>query len=138
MTAEEKTSIAGQVRHFLATMRSIPPPSPQHIGSCGVDGHARDTRAHQKYFGPNCVDEAAFNEYLIGAIPKSLAVTLKKALEEQLRTDHRVVFTHGDLAPRNIMVSEEGKVTGVIDWEDAGWYPAYWEYVKFFPAQLDA
>lgn len=30
------------------------------------------------------------------------------------------VFTHGDLAPRNIMVDAAGRITGVIDWENAG------------------
>ena len=48
-----------------------------------------------------------------------------------LRGGHRIVFTHGDLAPRNITV-QDGKIVGVVYWEDAGWYPEYWEYVKFF------
>lgn len=40
-------------------------------------------------------------------------------------------FTHGDLAPRNVRV-KDGRVTGIIDWEFAGWYPEYWEYTKMF------
>jgi aminoglycoside phosphotransferase len=40
-----------------------------------------------------------------------------------------LVFTHGDLVPHNIMV-QDGHVTGIIDWGESGWYPAYWEYVK--------
>ncbi|OAQ79569.1 phosphotransferase enzyme family domain-containing protein [Purpureocillium lilacinum] len=32
---------------------------------------------------------------------------------------------------KNILV-HDGKVKGIIDWEDSGWYPAYWEFVKFF------
>jgi len=39
----------------------------------------------------------------------------------------RSFFTHGDVAPRNIMVGEAGNVTGTINWETAGWYPDYWE-----------
>jgi hypothetical protein len=30
------------------------------------------------------------------------------------------------------MVSEEGHITGIIDWEYEGWYPEYWEYAKAF------
>jgi aminoglycoside phosphotransferase (APT) family kinase protein len=30
------------------------------------------------------------------------------------------VFTHGDIALRNILVDEQNNVTGVIDWEYAG------------------
>ncbi|TFY63573.1 hypothetical protein EVJ58_g3183 [Rhodofomes roseus] len=40
---------------------------------------------------------------------------------------HTVVLSHGDLAPHNILVMD-GHITGVIDWEAAGWYPEYWEY----------
>lgn len=37
------------------------------------------------------------------------------------------VFTHGDLNPFNVFV-RDGLVVGILDWEFAGWYPAYWEY----------
>lgn len=37
------------------------------------------------------------------------------------------VFTHGDLSSLNIL-SEGDRVTGIVDWEIAGWYPYYWEY----------
>ncbi|KAI9739868.1 MAG: hypothetical protein M1818_004924 [Claussenomyces sp. TS43310] len=36
----------------------------------------------------------------------------------------------------NIMV-KDNKITGLIDWEYAGWYPEYWEYVKFFQRYSD-
>lgn len=62
---------------------------------------------------------------------------LPKALK-----DHPSTFTHCDLVRQNIIVQEhtgtEGhpdrqfKVTGLIDWEYAGWYPRYWEYAVFF------
>jgi hypothetical protein len=38
------------------------------------------------------------------------------------------VFTHADLAPRNILVDKSTyEITGIVDWECAGWYPDYWE-----------
>ncbi|KAH6630799.1 kinase-like domain-containing protein [Chaetomium sp. MPI-SDFR-AT-0129] len=43
-------------------------------------------------------------------------------------TDYPVVFSHADLAARNILV-RDGHVVALLDWECAGWYPAYWEYV---------
>ncbi|OJJ31905.1 hypothetical protein ASPWEDRAFT_43931 [Aspergillus wentii DTO 134E9] len=45
------------------------------------------------------------------------------------KSDH-AVFAHGDIAPRNIMVDENGNIIGIIDWEYAGWYPDYWEYAQ--------
>ena len=42
---------------------------------------------------------------------------------------HDIVFTHADLHFSNIMVSD-GHISGIIDWETAGWYPDYWEYCR--------
>lgn len=39
-----------------------------------------------------------------------------------------IVFTHGDIAARNIIV-RDGQIVALLDWETAGWYPEYWEYV---------
>lgn len=43
-----------------------------------------------------------------------------------------IVFTHDDLVPPNILLSPgpNPKVVAIIDWAQAGWYPAYWEYCK--------
>jgi aminoglycoside phosphotransferase (APT) family kinase protein len=41
------------------------------------------------------------------------------------------VFTHGDIAPRNIMVDETYRITGILDWEEGGWYLDYWELHTF-------
>lgn len=35
-------------------------------------------------------------------------------------------FYHADLGPTNIMVSEDGELSGIIDWESAGYYPRFW------------
>ena len=51
-------------------------------------------------------------------------------LPDMLPRSNRSVFTHGDIAPRNIMVDDENKITGILDWEYAGWYPDYWEYAQ--------
>lgn len=52
----------------------------------------------------------------------------------ELPDDVPIVFTHADLHPSNIIVSprEAGspRVVSVIDWQQSGWYPAYWEYCK--------
>lgn len=51
---------------------------------------------------------------------------------EKLPDDAEVVFTHADLHPSNIMVDPDSpsKVLAVLDWEQSGWYPDYWEYCK--------
>lgn len=36
------------------------------------------------------------------------------------------IFSHGDLTPWNIMV-HNGRISGVVDWAEAGWYPYFWD-----------
>lgn len=40
-----------------------------------------------------------------------------------------MVFAHSYLAPRNILVTEDGHATAVLDWENTSWYLRYREYV---------
>ncbi|CRK13894.1 hypothetical protein BN1723_010163 [Verticillium longisporum] len=46
--------------------------------------------------------------------------------------DSKVVFTHGDLHPTNIMVNPVSpeQIVAIIDWEQSGWWPDYWEFCK--------
>ena len=91
-----------------------------------------------------------------GWIPMFFSRHLAAALK-----NHGVKFTHGDLHMRNILVekvlTKSGivgtgssaaeadqlwgyRVKGIVDWESAGWYPAYWEYasaVARFQSQSD-
>ncbi len=47
------------------------------------------------------------------------------------------LFTHGNVAPRNILVDEDCRITGIVDWELAGWYPEYWEYANIMKPSRD-
>lgn len=46
--------------------------------------------------------------------------------------DSAIKFTHGDLHPSNIMVTSTAPyhVIAILDWEQSGWLPAYWEVRK--------
>jgi hypothetical protein len=35
-------------------------------------------------------------------------------------------FYHADLGPSNILVSKDGTIAGVLDWESAAYYPKFW------------
>ncbi|CAG7559102.1 unnamed protein product [Fusarium equiseti] len=82
------------------------------------------------------------------------SVWLPRFFTQQLGTalkDHPARFTHTDLHMRNVVVERvlkpsmsgnaevdgeeaeqdyEYRVKGLVDWESAGWYPAYWEYAS--------
>lgn len=38
------------------------------------------------------------------------------------------MFTHGDFKAHNVLVGYDGHLSGLLDWESAGWYPEYWEF----------
>lgn len=44
---------------------------------------------------------------------------------------HPFVFTHHDLAPRNIILDPEGQLW-IIDWDCAGFYPEFYEYAGMY------
>lgn len=43
--------------------------------------------------------------------------------------EHGICFTHSDLHLSNLMV-KSGRLCGIIDWENAGFRPEYWEYTR--------
>ncbi|KLU85745.1 hypothetical protein MAPG_04765 [Magnaporthiopsis poae ATCC 64411] len=42
--------------------------------------------------------------------------------------DPELVFTHTDLAPRNLILEDRTGHLWVVDWDEAGFYPRYFEY----------
>ncbi|KAF8868882.1 hypothetical protein CPB85DRAFT_1242272, partial [Mucidula mucida] len=47
------------------------------------------------------------------------------------RKRHKLVFMHEDLAPHNILV-QDGRITVLLDWGSARWYPEHMEYLLFY------
>jgi aminoglycoside phosphotransferase (APT) family kinase protein len=84
-------------------------------------------------FGP-FEDIDSFYRHLLRKV-KKIAGESREALLFQklisLKPSHKpcVVFSHADLAPQNILI-HRGKITGIIDWEQSGWWPYWWEYGK--------
>lgn len=51
-------------------------------------------------------------------------------------------FSNSDVHEGNVMI-KDGNFAGLIDWELAGFYPSWWEYInsspslsRYFPAQI--
>lgn len=79
----------------------------------------------------------SFNDWLLIAALRQTTVPekLDGSYRDLLPDRGNVYFTHGDLTLGNIIVSGapgSKKVIGIVDWEQAGWYPEYWEYCKMF------
>jgi len=125
---EQKLDLAGQLKRILCELRGL---KGQYIGSL-YRGKAVDGRRFDVEGGP-FETEVQFNQFLLSDTLSSTPTILRDIASRSLSTDHDIVFTHGDFAPRNIIV-RDGQVVGILDWEYSGWYPEYWEFVKTFNA----
>ncbi|KIY51696.1 kinase-like protein [Fistulina hepatica ATCC 64428] len=128
---EQRSRVATQLRDVVAQLRQLPPPPHVARGTVGsLHGQAmRDSRISCAYcFGPYS-SESEFNDRLIEAADPFMDRGLSEPVREQMRNDHRIVFTHGDLTPRNILIRGD-TVMAIVDWEESGWLPEHWELVK--------
>jgi tRNA A-37 threonylcarbamoyl transferase component Bud32 len=127
---EERSSIIEQLRGYMEQLRSI---EGSFIGSidntyCEDQLFTDDLGSYGPY-----EDENSFHEGIIKALRSSQEGPYTEMVADFIRAlpQHRIVLTHSDFAPRNILVSQ-GKVVAILDWEMAGYYPEYWEYVKAY------
>ena len=79
--------------------------------------------------------------YTLHTIPQRVAMqepstTFCYRVFTNIPPSRRIVLSHCDLTPRNILV-QDGKIQGLVDWENSGWFPKYWEYVRFFQRSAD-
>lgn len=133
MSDEELETLSQDLGAPLATIRTIsrpknwPPISSATGGSC-FDHRINAALSVEHRQGTDFVgpfrSERDFNSHLrCGAIPDVVH-----------KTGHEVVFTHGDLNMRNIIMETcadgDFRLSGVVDWENSGWFPEYWEYTK--------
>ncbi|OJD21109.1 hypothetical protein ACJ73_07556 [Blastomyces percursus] len=93
----------------------------------------RSTRVPRHIMGP-FTDHTQLLEYLISpASPHALTTMLEyedtlARVQTLKQRDYRITFTHGDFKAHNILIGDDGHLSGFLDWESAGWYPEYWEY----------
>lgn len=126
---------------YLSTIRGWRSPWGEERVCSITGGSIRSIRVPNHTIGP-CETPQEFHDYLLAPARYSSASEavneekLRRARKLQLLQRPGVKFTHGDIKHHNILVDEEGHITGLLDWESAGWYPEFWEYttaLRFVP-----
>jgi aminoglycoside phosphotransferase len=131
ITRDELRTICEQLRGYMNQVRSLKPPRPSVVGAVDYSP-CMDPRLFSDPFGPfySLDDFYHFIRRIEDENHPHLKIQeLVRAHKSERYRNFRVLFTHCDLAPRNILV-KEGKIAGIVDWELAGWYPEYWEYTR--------
>lgn len=126
MTAERRQNIVKQLTSYVNQLRNLVPQVPGLVGSTTLSS-GYDHRLGGNRFGPfqNIAD---FHTFVRRGTP--VDAWNETVSRVHSRSDsYEVKFTHGDLCPNNILV-DNGRITAIIDWEFAGWFPEYWEYTK--------
>jgi len=130
MTEAAKQTTQKDLYNYLKELRAIPPPIPAYIGSC-TGGPAFDHRLNNGLPCGPFTSESDFNGFLIAPVRRCPRQELVVYYLGQLVNNHKIVFTHADLCGDHVLIEPTtGKITGIIDWEMAGWWPDYWEYTK--------
>ncbi|KAJ3566533.1 hypothetical protein NP233_g6939 [Leucocoprinus birnbaumii] len=131
---EELFAIIDEVGDCLHKIRRFS--SPYGDAVCGPDGQHIYTRAMPDLNWRRCESPEDYHDDMLSSLrrrrlqdnyPEHYARVLK--LKERSYT---TVFGHGDLHLGNIM-AQNGRLTGIIDWEGGGWYPEYWDFVLPMP-----
>ncbi|KAL6871292.1 kinase-like protein [Trichoderma novae-zelandiae] len=129
LTHEQKLSIAKELNGFVAQLRGLE--GGDYIGALNR-GKALMGKRSPIECGP-FDNEREWNRFILEDLVSTAPKMMRHLARFCLSHKHRIVFTHGDLAPRNILIDEKTlKVAAVLDWEEAGWYPEHWEYIKAY------
>lgn len=153
LSPAQKLEVRDQLNPMLKALRNVPEP-PLEEGQSALGGgtprRCKDNRYMTRTAGKQITNEVEFNTFLTTNLLRRENSAIRM-IRSFMRDDHRMVMTHGDLHPRNIIVtvkeasdlSNEGNhlplsgvnhasinVCGILDWETCGWYPEYWEFVK--------
>lgn len=105
-------------------MRSLAPPSPEAVCDA-AGGEVWESRLAKgdHPFGP-FQTHADYHDFTTWTYTVPFLAQQRPELAQLSQRSYRSVFTHGDLAPRNVLVRGD-KLAAIIDWETSGWWPEY-------------
>lgn len=130
MSEDSQARTMVQLKSYLKQLHVLRPPEPGWIGSCS-GGPAYDHRLNNMSTCGPFATISEFHDFLVAPVkncPRPEWVAKYRGL---LPDNHDIVFAHADLSWENILVNQTtGEVTGILDWEMAGFWPAWWEYRK--------
>lgn len=118
LTEEQKDSIIDEIWDSLSQLHACQPPTAlDHITAASISGGpVRDGALGVEDDGPPDIGPFTEDDELLNHL-KARPYLIQDHLYPK-----RVVFVHGDLALRNIIMKNDGHLC-FLDWECAGWWP---------------
>lgn len=116
LEAYEKEKIADDVVALLHELRKLRSPN------------IKAALLHRKPIRSGLVGIVDFNCEMFSHLPSNEQISSYIQTRTAGLQPQPNVYTHGDLDWSNILVTNKN-VSGIIDWESSGYFPAYWEWV---------
>lgn len=120
----QRAQLSKDLKNVLLQLRHVPNRT-LHAFANAHGGPLNETPLRLETYGP-------FE--LISDFNASLAYRCKRnETKEKISKVHarqyRSFFTHANLHPRNIII-ENGCLSGIVNWDSAGFYPEYWGFTN--------
>lgn len=147
----DKDIIMAQVRAVFDQLRPVPSPGysgsinkscmPHHLFyEPGYPAHVSGPFRNEEEVVMGLIHSSRSNAKLNGKRPYLADFFEDQFLHSLTRKTRPSMFTHSDLQRKNILVHKvhlrDGQRSSfkvsIVDWETAGWYPCWWEYVAAF------
>ena len=130
-------TLGGFVEQLRAVCQQFPP---GWIGSLFGDASYDMQIFPSDLFGP-FTNEKTYNDWRISTFSRFATASAPTAarlqkIRKNMPDNHHIYFTHGDISLFNVLVRVEGEepddvpVVALLDWEQAGWRPEFWEAEK--------
>lgn len=135
LDGREKVAVSTEIDKIFYELRSIRSPEGTAWGHVSGRGCIDRRRVHRVSKKPihslNDFEGFLFSNPRFGS---DVYINFLRRFAATMECDDRCYFAHGDLRPPNVILKriESGaiQVSGIVDWESSGWYPAYWESLK--------
>ncbi|KAL2869534.1 uncharacterized protein BJX67DRAFT_370752 [Aspergillus lucknowensis] len=134
----EKEAVSDQLSQIMGKLHNLAQdPSERFIGSINHENLHDYVFIDQPKTGPfSSVSE--FNDWFALLHQLLLGHRYDDPNRSLLPDTGEIKLTHADLHRRNIIVASTSPVRVVImDWQQSGWYPEYWEYCKARKDHID-
>ncbi|KAI0658436.1 kinase-like domain-containing protein [Cubamyces menziesii] len=151
LSIPQRLSVMRRIAGFVEQLRAIPQPAPPIASKLPRSGWIGGPSGSAFTDFMMTIDPAPFGPFaterdfydwrvsrfkLFGDVHAPTAARIAE-IRRSIRNDHPIVFTHGDINRRNVLVRVHGEgpddveITALLDWEQAGWRPIYWESRKW-------
>ena len=123
----DKDSYAKQTVEYLSQLRVLCSTKIQNIHEEPVYSAFLFRDGYGIPHGPLSSDEQLWDE--MAKSLQNVPLDVRNRLRQRMPAAQPYTFTHGDLTAKNIIV-QDGRVTGIVDWESSGYFPAWWEFAS--------